>query len=213
MTDPAAYPLTWPRTVPRHRGDRQVAAFGKQVHVPITAGGTAYRRTQELSLADAITRLQEELRRFAATRLVVSTNVPTRRDGLPYSDGRAPADPGVAVYFQLRGRPYCLPCDRWRRVADNVAAIAAHIAALRGIERWGVGTVEQAFTGYLALPAPDDVDWRAVFPRAITLADVEQAYREQAKGLHPDAAAGTHEAMVRLNRARAAALAELDPQR
>jgi len=36
-------------------------------------------------------------------------------------------------------------------VSDNIAAIAAHIEALRAQERYGVGTIEQAFAGYSAL--------------------------------------------------------------
>ncbi|OYE02620.1 hypothetical protein [Nostoc sp. 'Peltigera membranacea cyanobiont' 232] len=32
---------------------------------------------------------------------------------------------------------------------DNLRAIGLHIAAMRGMERWGV---EQAFAGYQALP-------------------------------------------------------------
>jgi phenylpropionate dioxygenase-like ring-hydroxylating dioxygenase large terminal subunit len=31
-----------------------------------------------------------------------------------------------------------MPCDRYTRVADNIAAIAAHIDATRAIERHGV---------------------------------------------------------------------------
>jgi hypothetical protein len=210
MSEPTAYPLCWPRGVPRHKGVRLTAAFSKQVsqHTPNAPDGVASYRSEPLSIADGVARIQRELNRFGAVRLVISTNVAVRRDGLPYSTSREPADPGVAVYFHLRTRPYCLPCDRWTRVADNLAAVAAHIAALRGIERWGVGTVEQAFTGYLALPSPDDVDWRAEFPRVETLEQLEERYREQAKKLHPDAE-GTHEAMVRLNRARQAARAEL----
>jgi len=49
----------------------------------------------------------------------------------------------------------CLACDRWDKVQDNIYAIAMTIEPLRGIERWGSGSmVEQAFTGFFALPAP-----------------------------------------------------------
>src|SRR5437773_2514214 len=125
MSEPVAYPLQWPPHVPRHKGTRPRAAFGKKVHVGGANGVSSWKRSSDLTVADALARVQVELQRFGAVRLVVSTNIPVRRDGLPYSDRREPDDPGVAVYFRLRNRPYCLPCDRWNRVADNIAAVAA----------------------------------------------------------------------------------------
>jgi hypothetical protein len=63
-----------------------------------------------------------------------------------------------------------------------MAALAAHIGALRGQDRWGVGSVEQAFTGYQALPAPMVVnDWRAVLGDPKTLDRANAAYRDLAK--------------------------------
>ena len=69
---------------------------------------------------------------LGAQRIVISTNAELRQDGFPYSNRRAPEDVGVAVYFTLEGRPYVLPCDKWERVADNLAAIAKHVEAKRG---------------------------------------------------------------------------------
>ena len=73
---------------------------------------------------------------------MISTNLKLRLDGLPRSDQATPADPGVAVYFELDGKTIVLACDKWNRVADNIYAIAKHVDALRGQDRWGVGTVE-----------------------------------------------------------------------
>jgi hypothetical protein len=58
------------------------------------------------------------------------------------------------VYFKLHGKDRVLACDKWDRVADNIAAIAAHIDAIRRQDRYGVGTIDQAFAGYSALPPP-----------------------------------------------------------
>jgi hypothetical protein len=71
-----------------------------------------------------------ELDRLGAKNPVLSTNVSLRLDGRPRSDEN-PADPGAAVYFQLSGKATVLACDRYVDVADNIAAIAAHIDALR----------------------------------------------------------------------------------
>lgn len=206
MTDAAQrYPLSWPtgwkRTPAVHR---KRAAFGTVART-FHAGVAQYAGKREMSIATALERLQGELDRLGAAAGLVSTNVALRLDGLPRSDRAEPSDPGAAVYFKLEGKPMCFACDRWDRVADNIAAIAAHIEALRGIDRYGVGTRGQAFTGYLQLEAPA-VEWWTVLgvkPNA-TLDDVEDAFRRLAKDAHPDVG-GSHDRMARLTEARAIA--------
>ena len=105
-------------------------------------------------MTDARERLADELDRLGARYVVLSTNMELRLDGQPRAGQSEPADPGVCVYFQLKDRPTVLPCDRYTTVAGNMAAIAAHIEATRAIERHGVGTLEQMFTGFQALRGP-----------------------------------------------------------
>jgi hypothetical protein len=120
------------------------------------------------------------------------------------TQGAQPADPGAAVYFKFKGRAIVLACDTYRTVTDNIAAIAAHIEALRRIERYGVGRIEQALAGYRALPADSAADWRQVFgfpagSRPI-LADVKARYLERAKADHPDKG-GSEVAFAHIGRA------------
>jgi hypothetical protein len=101
----------------------------------------------------------------------------------------------------------CFACDRWDRAQDDIYAIAMTIEALRGIERWGSGSmVEQAFTGFVALPPPRSVStdpWELLGIRpGATEAEIDAAYREKAKKAHPDAPGGSVEAMQALNEAR-----------
>lgn len=193
-TDVTAYPLSWPLGRERTpRMDRKGADFGKRESN--TSGG--WRMLKRLTVSQALDRLDAEVRAFTRrgynwrinpVDVVVSTNVRTRRDGLPYSGEREPDDPGVAVYFQLDGEDYCLACDRWTRVADNLAAVAAHLGALRGMERWGVGDMRQAFAGYTALPAPEGPRWHEVLGVAANArrAEIEAAYRRRRSESHPD---------------------------
>jgi hypothetical protein len=135
--------------------------------------------------------------------VVISTNVPLRNDGYPRSNGTRPLDPGVAVYFKLKNRPCVLACDKWNCVEDNLWSIAKDIEAQRGRIRWGVGSVEQAFAGYTALPAPGESGAAAWYNVLGVSADATyesalEAYRAEAMKCHPDRG-GSHEAMSRLN--------------
>jgi hypothetical protein len=211
---PLSWPTGWKRT-PRHQ--RQRAAFSASGVQTVDRGNGQIERvrtTRALTVADALKRVSAELSRLGATREILSTNVVLRIDGLPRSGQPEPDDPGAAVYFHLKGQPRCLACDRWNRVADNIAAVAQHIDALRRIDRYGVGTMEQAFAGYAQLPANTAANWRDVFgfkdDQRVTWAEVEDAFRELARAAHPDAG-GTHEQMARLSEAKAFARKELHP--
>lgn len=198
------YPLSWPTGWKRTLAhQRRRAEFSRVVKAYNQATGKTERSgARALTVYDALQRLTAELDRLGASEEILSTNVQVRLDGLPRSGQAEPGDPGAAVYFTLKKKPTVLACDRWDRVADNIAAIAQHIDALRRIDRYGVGTLEQAFAGYAALP-PAATEWWLILgvqPNA-TLEHVEAAYRELARLAHPDAG-GDHDQMARLNAAR-----------
>ena len=169
-----------------------------------------YRTSVALTLAVARKRLAGELDRLKARRPVLSMNIEFRLDGgLRSGATQNPRDPGVAVYFQLGDKPIVLACDSYTEVAQNIAAIAAHIDAMRRMERYGVGSMAQMFTGFLALPAPMVVDdWRAALGDPKSLAEAEAAFRERMKDAHPDRG-GTHAQAAALTAAIARARAEL----
>ena len=148
---------------------------------------------------NAITKPGENWR---ARELTLSTNFELRSDGRPRRDRRRPLDQAVAFFFELDGEPHALACDRFDRIEDNIAAIAAHIEALRGQERWGVADMKQAFAGHVALPAPEQW-WQVlgVVPNA-SPDEIDRAWRDKAKDAHPDREGGSDAAMARLNRAR-----------
>jgi hypothetical protein len=197
----AAYPLQWPfgwKRSPAHsRQGAKFTSYGQRLGIT----EACYRLTRELDLLHA----------WPFEARTVSMNVPLRRDGTPRMDGREPDDPGVAVYFKLHDKERVLACDKWDRVADNIAAIAAHIDAIRRQERYGVGTIEQAFAGYSALPPPGSTarpaqPWHEVLGlRAhATVEEAEIEYRRRAKVAHPDNG-GSAERMAELNAAIAEA--------
>lgn len=177
MSDKTAYPLCWPDGWPRAKYQQQ-SKF-------VRHSGFAARRK---SMSEALAGLQGEIDRLGAIRAILSSNVALRLDGLPRSDQGQPRDKGAAVYFTLKGKPVSLACDKWDRVEDNVWAIAKHIEALRGQERWGVGSVEQAFRGYMALPPANNTSPHQVLGVAINASydQVKEAHRLLSKKHHPD---------------------------
>ena len=163
--------------------------------------------------------LLRELNLLGTRDIVLSSNVPTRRDGLPAVPDREPDDPGVAVYF-LRRRsrdgdmaPFVIACDQFSRVRWNLRAIGATIEALRSIERHGTTSMlEQAFSGFAQLPAAATArSWREVLgvpPGPCDAEAVRARLRELARSHHPDVG-GNPDRMLEITVAYEAAIREL----
>jgi len=214
-----SYPLSWPRGYVRtDAGNRQFAKFSKVQSQP----GQSWKSTAKLTVADALGRLMDAISAFTRAgkewrinpdNVVVSTNVRTRVDGLPISGQKEPKDPGVAVYLEKDGKPIVLCCDKWTRLADNIAAVAATLDAMRSLERWGVAESERVFTGFTALPAPGDSQARTCWevlgiPCTRDRDQINVAYRNKTRECHPDRPGGSHDRMAELNTARDQALAQ-----
>lgn len=191
LTSPLHWPMRRPRTSPAKR-----------------RSNSAFKRSINMAIED----IKTEVRRLHGTDLVVSTNLELRIDGFPRSDRRAPDDPAAAVYFTRNGSDLVFACDTWGSVAQNLQAIAMHLNAMRGQERWGVGTLDQAFAGYQALAedAASPPWWKSLgceeSPR--TLDELRAAYHAQARRAHPDAG-GSQEEFTRVRRALEAGRAAL----
>lgn len=201
MTKDLSYPLHWPAGWPRSRG-RQQAKFSHKSH------NGRWDESKPVTIAIALERMQAELDRLGAKSVILSSNLERTLSGAPRSGQADPADPGVAVYFTLKGKDTVLACDRWYRAADNMVAIAKHIEAIRGMDRWGCGSIEQAFAGYQALPAPEQ--WFQVLGirASATKVEVDSAFKRLAMEAHPDKQGGDKAKMQRLNDARDRAYAE-----
>ncbi len=208
-----AYPLSWPEGWSRTpSGRRTYGRFGRRV----IAGSSSWKRLENLTVTQAVQRVLAELERMGVDHqdVIVSTNVRTRLDGLPRSGEREPDDPGAAVYWQDPfGQRRVIAIDQYTKVADNLAAIAATLDALRAVERHGGARIlERAFTGFTALPAPGQTTkrtWRQVLGFAadepVTADAVRTRYRTLAAQNHPDRG-GTDAGMAEVNAAYDAAM-------
>jgi hypothetical protein len=203
----SAYPLAWPDGWPRAKS-RESAKFSASSKTYDTQAQRSVTKVRDVSVADGTSRVMATLRRMGlgADDVVISTNVVLRLDGMPKSNQPEPGDPGVAVYWQTRkGERKVMAIDRYYRVGDNLAAVAASLEALRAIERWGGGQIlDRAFSGFTALPAPGQSSargWREILgvdPAERDLSAVQGKYRRLAAVHHPDRG-GTEAAMSELN--------------
>lgn len=211
------YPLTWPagwrRTKNRTRArfNKKRTEYRQDYRDP--SKSHAYTVTGEVSITEGTKRVLHQLSAFGVEEgdAIISTNLKVRLDGLPRGDQKEPADPGVAVYWRRRGDKShkVMAIDLYDRMADNLAAIAATLDAMRAIERHGGAVIlDRAFVGFDALPSPND--WRHVlgFKNTPTLEEARDRYKTLAKSRHPDAG-GSETSMKELNAAWESAQREL----
>lgn len=199
-----AFPLSWPEGWRRTSAELRTRARFHRSEQRYGDGGSNWKDKKALTVSQAIDRVARELATLGAwtTDTVISTNVPVQRNGMPYSNQKAPADPGVAVYWQKGKARRCIAIDRYDRVQDNLAAIAATLAAMRAIDRHGGAEIlDRAFTGFTALPAPEQ--WFTILGVSSHASrdEIEDAHRRLAMKHHPDRGGETNE-MARINYAR-----------
>lgn len=192
-----AYPLHWPDGWPRtrHRTKSRFKAKAEAVRKSLF---------RELRLLGA-----------ASGRTVISSNVRLRQDGMPYASeaGRGYDDPGVAVYFMWKGRPFVMARDTYRTPHENLNSIVHAIEAMRALERHGGShMMERAFSGFSALPPPETPQTSGAKPKRkwfevlgcasnVSASAIISIHRKLIMENHPDRG-GSHDAMAEINAAR-----------
>lgn len=202
MTD--AYPMAWPEGWPRTPLERRPVGRSNFMRGDWRTG-----RKRPWSLAEARDELLDELRRFKASQVVISSDFPLNRDGSLSGNARKPVDQGIAIYF-LRGKtPYVMAMDEWADAESNLRSLALSIEALRQLQRHGGGKMlERAFSGFVALPAPKKPHEILGVERSASKVEINRAWRDRIATAHPDQG-GTQAAAAEINAARDAMLKSL----
>lgn len=201
-----AYPLAWPDGWPRTPASERrhgSAAFKRQVN------NGRYTSGEPWTFAAARDALLEEVWRHTQTSITLSSNFQPGKNG-PQEGRKRPVDQAIAVYFQRRGKPYVMACDRYHDAEGNMRSVTLALEAMRQLERHGGGVMmERAFEGFAALPPPPSC-WAilSLDPDSASAVAVEQAFRIKARRAHPDAG-GSEGEFAALTAARAEAHLQL----
>lgn len=126
---------TWPRPLTKHRK----------------------RSTFSASYAATMILLDRELRHLNAKQPLLQmayVEGDLRLDGRPRANAE-PQHPGVMLSFDTPRGPLQFPCDRFTKWVDNLRAIALALEAFRKVDRYGVTSFGEQYTGWKALPSPD----------------------------------------------------------
>ena len=163
--------LEWPAGVPRRTDKWKKGVF--------TSDG------KPVTVDSALVRVEIELKRWKSEDIEVSANFGRTKAG-NVSRTWSGLDPGVAIRYSREGKDYCIQCDTYAELPQNIAAIAADLEARRAIERYGVSSPDQLMAQFAALPAPPS--WRAILgcAQSTTIYHAEIGYRRLAKKHHPD---------------------------
>lgn len=109
-----------------------------------------------------MTALERELKHMkakSAVMLMALDEKDIRIDGRPRA-GATPRHPGVILVVQTEDRGTLrFPCDTYEHWQVNLRAIGLTLEALRRIDRYGVTTSGEQYTGWKALPPPNGDHW------------------------------------------------------
>lgn len=175
-------------------------------------------RTSKYSVTkhQAISRLEDELmQRVGADDWRLSTAAPHRKsDGLPYADAR-PDDPGAVARWTKDGDQYCVACDRYTGLRDNIRTIGLYIEEKRRMSNRPVETGQDEFATARLPPGEDEASGEVVVaeppqdPHEVLGVSpdapepvIRGAFRELAKEAHADQGANPDYDLAEIKRAR-----------
>jgi hypothetical protein len=143
--------------------------------------------------------LEREILALGAKEAVLQVDVERseiRLDGTLRADAKR-RSPAVAVSFSSQHGLLTYPCDTYDDWRDNVRAIALALEALRAVDRYGVTSRGEQYTGWAKLPPPASASpfhsradalnvLRTIIGDRVDSLELEAALRECEMATHPD---------------------------
>lgn len=150
--------------------------------------------------ADTKALLTTELTWLGASTVVLETDHQAgqiSKAGTPFASARDPLFPGVRLSFTSAAGPLTFATDKHWGWRTNARAIGLGMKALRAVDRYGIGTGREQYTGWAQLTAGPSVAWSDSYalsvivrhaggPDAVDLGDLRTAFRVARINTHPD---------------------------
>jgi hypothetical protein len=168
------------------------------------------RYTFKAPWSDTLSLLNTELIKLGAHEVVIEADFresDIRLDGLPRANARVPEFPGVRVAFESKHGPLVYQTDTCASWQHNVRSIALGLEALRAVDRYGITSRAEQYTGFKAIGSgPDTTGITAEDARALLVAwagrederwplmpdDQKKLVRQARSNAHPDRHGGDH---------------------
>lgn len=156
---------------PLERWDRKDGT-AQRPHSPFQA---SYNSTMEL--------LEREARMLSAGKVVIELalrETDLRVDGKPYASAKTD-HPGVTVALNSKHGPLKYTADKYATWQENLRAIALGLEALRKVDRYGMTSRGEQYTGWKALPPAE-----SMYERGLTLIRKHGGVKKALIATHPD---------------------------
>lgn len=167
--------------------------------------------TFKASWSDTLELIARELKHLGAKDFVLEADFresDIRLDGLPRAQARQPEFPGIRVSFESKHGPLRYQTDTCEFWQHNVRSIALGLEALRAVDRHGISSRSEQYTGFKALPGPRRVTAEEATAAVYRIANlssnqcaIEQAWRRAVFAAHPDRNGGNQAAWDELQAA------------
>lgn len=112
------------------------------------------RNTFKASHIDTMDRLRYELELLGARDGIIEADLreqDIRIDGMPRANAPQPKFPGIRVSFESRHGPLQYQTDVCERYEHNLRSIALGLEALRAVDRYGITSRAEQYTGFKAI--------------------------------------------------------------
>lgn len=114
------------------------------------------RHTFKAHYSDTVNLLDREIENLGAREYTIEADFSEsdiRLDGMPRANARQPKFPGVRVAFDSRHGPLVYQTDSCQFWQHNLRSIALGLEALRAVDRYGITSRAEQYTGFRAIEA------------------------------------------------------------
>jgi len=158
------------------------------------------RWTFKAGWADTINLLDREVDYLGAKSFVIEADFreqDIRLDGMPRSNARSPEFPGIRVSFESKHGPLQYQTDTCAFWQHNVRSIALGLEALRAVDRYGITSRAEQYTGFKAIEsgglgtrAAEAIVRKYAGPKVSD--SLQENWKHARRHTHPDKHGGDH---------------------